>query len=131
MRILKTTLAINGKGHIVTAKEAGKSPASRYFCHQCGCPLIIKSGNDCTAPWFEHDQQAFPQEKLWGCPYLDPQRKKEIRLKEAQQMVKTLPSMETVARWHCVMCGKHYSGEKYCVACHTGVYSVADQTSPD
>ncbi|WP_244566550.1 zinc-ribbon domain-containing protein, partial [Escherichia coli] len=27
--------------------------------------------------------------------------------------------------WHCVMCGQHFPGKKFCEACGTGIYSRA------
>ncbi|EIS6112780.1 hypothetical protein LHE26_004947, partial [Escherichia coli] len=33
--------------------------------------------------------------------------------------------LPVVLEWHCVMCGQHFPGKKFCEACGTGIYSRA------
>ena len=28
--------------------------------------------------------------------------------------------------WYCVWCGSHYDGDKHCVVCNTGIYSIEE-----
>ncbi|WP_369794383.1 putative zinc ribbon protein [Serratia sp. DD3] len=30
--------------------------------------------------------------------------------------------------WYCVWCQNHYQGEKYCIACNTGIYSIEEES---
>ncbi|MEF9857324.1 putative zinc ribbon protein [Escherichia coli] len=30
--------------------------------------------------------------------------------------------------WYCVWCSAHYSGDKYCVSCGTGIYSIKESS---
>ncbi|WP_301011720.1 putative zinc ribbon protein, partial [Escherichia sp. MOD1-EC5457] len=36
-----------------------------------------------------------------------------------------LSPLPVVLEWHCVMCGQHFPGKKFCEACGTGIYSRA------
>jgi len=124
MRILSTTLAIDAKGHIVTATDAAKAKSSSYRCHQCDCPVILNDGGGFLNPWFEHNQQAYPTEKLQQCPYYDPEGKESARTQKLRQLVRGLSPVVSVLNWHCNQCNSDYVGEKHCIACNTGIYSI-------
>ena len=126
MRILKCYLANNSNGRFVTTKEAS-ARTDTWTCASCGCTLILYS-SETDAPWFEHDQRTVSINVLMNCTHLDPEVKAEARRNKLRRFISRLDSTMTVQDWYCVCCGTHYKGEKLCIKCGTGIYSIEEST---
>ncbi|WP_337262761.1 MULTISPECIES: putative zinc ribbon protein [unclassified Serratia (in: enterobacteria)] len=126
MRMLKCYLANDKSGHFVTTKEAINRGGGMLTCVSCGCRLILHAGVPGVAPWFEHDQQTVSRATLMNCANLDPQVKAEARQEALRKAVKGLPVPAVVKSWYCVWCRDHYLGEKHCIECGTGIYSIEE-----
>ncbi|HCU0768676.1 TPA: putative zinc ribbon protein [Raoultella planticola] len=124
MRILKCYLANNSNGRFVTAKEASSS-TDTWTCASCDCTLILHS-SETNAPWFEHDQSTVSINVLMNCTHLDPEVKNEVRRNKLRRFISRLDSTMTVQDWYCAWCGSHYKGEKLCIKCSTGIYSIEE-----
>ena len=123
MRVLKCYLANNREGHFVTAGEVMSAPEQVWSCASCGCRLILHAGMH-EEPWFEHDQQTVARHVLMDCAHLDPEVKAEARHRKLRSIIKGLGAPVTTRSWYCVLCGGHYSEDKYCASCGTGIYSI-------
>lgn len=122
MRMLKCYLANDRHGRYVTADAVRVGGVQT--CISCGCLLVLQADTHGKAPWFEHDQQSVPLERLMHCAHLDPQAKAEARRAQLHKVVGGLPRLVAVRSWFCVLCQNAYQGEKHCVACDTGMYSI-------
>ncbi|EMW1015377.1 hypothetical protein AAEK50_002259 [Serratia marcescens] len=123
MRMLKCYLANDHRGHFVTTSEAANMPGQIWSCVSCGCRLILHTG---TNPWFEHDQATVAASTLMSCAHIDPVVKVEVRSRELRSLVNMLNVPMMSLDWCCVWCGDHYSGEKICTTCGTGIYSIEE-----
>ncbi|AXC67001.1 zinc-ribbon domain-containing protein [Salmonella enterica] len=126
MRMLKCYLASNLRGHFVTAGEAMSAPGQVWSCVSCGCPLVLHAGSSAEAPWFEHDQRTVTTNVLMQCAHLDSEVKAEARQRKLRSIIGGLDTPVTVRSWYCVWCGNRYQGEKRCVPCGTGIYSIEE-----
>lgn len=123
MRMLKCYLANNRGGHFVTADEAMSAPGQIWSCASCGCRLALHAGSSCDAAWFEHDQRSVAQHVLMSCAHLDPEVNAETRHRKLRSIIDGLDVPVITSSWYCVWCSAHYSGDKYCASCGTGIYS--------
>ncbi|EFS9643747.1 hypothetical protein HWI03_004467 [Salmonella enterica] len=126
MRMLKCYLANNRDGHFVTAEEAMSAPGQVWSCASCGCRLVLHAGSAGDPAWFEHDQRSVARQVLMNCAWLDPEVKAEARHRKLRSIINELDVLVVTRSWHCVWCGNHYQGEKRCVPCGTGIYSIED-----
>ncbi|HCM6143084.1 TPA: hypothetical protein N3Z37_003706 [Klebsiella aerogenes] len=123
MRMLKCYLASDHRRHFVTTSEAANMPGQVWGCASCGCRLIFHTG---THAWFEHDQATVAANTLMSCVHIDPVVKAEIRRRTLRSLFNTPVSPVMSLAWYCVWCANHYSGEKRCTACGTGIYSIEE-----
>ncbi|EPG0546688.1 MULTISPECIES: putative zinc ribbon protein [Enterobacterales] len=126
IRMLKCYLANDHRGHFVTTSEAVNMPGQVWSCVSCGCRLIFHTGTHTDSPWFEHDQRTVAASTLIGCAHIDPAVKAEIRSRTLRSLFNTPDSPVMSLAWYCVWCANHYSGEKRCTACGTGIYSIEE-----
>lgn len=126
MRMMKCYLANTTAGRFVTAKEAGSAGGGILSCTTCGCRLLLNVGTLGEEPWFEHDQHTVTMNVLMKCAHLDPQVKEEARQNQLLKVVGALDAPATVLSWYCALCGNHYHGNKLCVSCGTGIYSIEE-----
>ncbi|HDS8636246.1 TPA: hypothetical protein QH746_002179 [Klebsiella variicola] len=126
MRMLKCYLANDHRGHFVTTSEAVNMPGQVWSCVSCGCRLIFHTGTHTDSPWFEHDQRTVAASTLIVCAHIDPAVKAEIRSRTLRSLFNTPDSPVMSLAWYCVWCANHYSGEKRCTACGTGIYSIEE-----
>ena len=124
MRMLKCHLANNREGHFVTADEAMSAPGQVWSCASCGCRMVLHAGSSGDPAWFEHDQRSAALHILMGCAHLDPEVKAEARHRELRSIINELGVVVVTRSWYCVWCAGHYSGDKYCPRCQTGIYSI-------
>jgi len=124
MRMLKCFLANDREGHFATAGEAMSAPRQVWSCASCGCRLVLHGGTCGEPAWFEHDQQSVAERVLMNCAHLDPQVKEGARQRKLRRMIGDLDVPVAVRQWYCVWCGDHYSGEKQCFRCGSGIYSI-------
>ncbi|WP_438468145.1 putative zinc ribbon protein [Salmonella enterica] len=110
----------------MTAEEAMSAPGQVWSCASCGCRLVLHAGSACALAWFEHDQHTVSTSVLMQCAWLDPEVKAEARHRKLRSIIGGLDTPVTVLSWYCVWCGNHYQGEKRCVPCGTGIYSIED-----
>ncbi|NIH92367.1 hypothetical protein FHW31_003842 [Enterobacter asburiae] len=126
IRMLKCYLANDHRGHFVTTSEAMNMPGQVWSCVSCGCRLIFHTGKHADSSWFEHDQRTVAASTLTGCAHIDPAVKAEIRSRTLRSLFNTPDSPVMSLAWYCVWCANHYSGEKRCTACGTGIYSIEE-----
>ncbi|STS87985.1 putative zinc ribbon protein [Klebsiella variicola] len=126
IRMLKCYLANDHRGHFVTTSEAVNMPGQVWSCVSCGCRLIFHTGTHTDSPWFEHDQRTVAASTLIGCAHIDPAVKAEIRSRTLRSLFNSPDSPVMSLAWYCVWCANHYSGEKRCTACGTGIYSIEE-----
>lgn len=126
IRMLKCYLASDHRGHFVTTSEAANMPGQIWGCVSCGCRLIFHTGTQTDSPWFEHDQRTVAASTLMNCAHSDPAVKAEERNRTLRSLFKNLEVPVMSLAWYCVWCGEHYSGEKRCTACGTGIYSIEE-----
>ena len=124
MRLLKSYLALDHKGHFVTASEVLSPPEKPLSCTSCGCTLIHHPAIPPLQAWFEHDLQDAALEVLMRCVHQDPAIKAEARARAMRRMINGLEDIVPVLSWHCVMCRGDYCGEKCCTTCGTGIFSI-------
>lgn len=79
-----------------------------------------------TPPWFEHDQASVAANTLMNCAHIDPAVKAEERSRILRSLFNKPNSTVMTLAWYCVWCGEHYSGEKLCTTCRTGIYSIEE-----
>ncbi|MFT2791389.1 putative zinc ribbon protein [Serratia sp. T13T92] len=60
------------------------------------------------------------------CANLDPQVKADARHSQLRRTVGGLAAPVAVRSWYCVRCQSHYQGEKHCITCNTGIYSIKE-----
>lgn len=126
IRMLKCYLASDQRGHFVTTSEAANMLGQVWSCVSCGCRLIFHNGTKADSPWFEHDQATVAASTLMSCAHIDPVVKAEIRSRTLRSLFNTPVSPVMSLAWYCVWCANHYSGEKRCTACGTGIYSIEE-----
>lgn len=126
IRMLKCYLASDHRGHFVTTSEAASMPRQVWSCVSCGCRLIFHTGTHADSLWFEHDQRTVAASTLMSCAHIDPAVKAEVRSRTLRSLFNTLDSPVMSLAWYCVWCANHYSGEKRCTACGTGIYSIEE-----
>jgi hypothetical protein len=61
-----------------------------------------------------------------NCANLNPQVKADARHEELRKTVGQLAAPIALRSWYCVWCQNHYQGEKHCIACGTGIYSIEE-----
>lgn len=127
MLIMPCHLALNSKGALVGARSAATQPDENWACISCGCRLILHPGEIGEHPWFEHDQRSAKFNALMYCQYrnhhdgLPGERFRLLFFPVHEHEVCVMPE-----DWYCVWCGRHYKGEKHCVVCNTGIYSIEE-----
>lgn len=100
---------------------AGQPPPGAVvsFCLSCRGRLILQT--DAQGAWFEHDLHALTAQQKTDCVVLNPEKSHPY----IDDMAMFLSPLPVVLEWHCVMCGQHFPGKKFCEACGTGIYSRA------
>lgn len=125
MRILKCYLANNAKNKFVNAKEATDETGGHWTCASCGCRLILHKENEKEGPWFEHIQHSISHHELMMCAWVDPLEKEAARIRKLRQVTYAIDtSSKPPTHWHCVLCSEDYVGNKHCINCHSGIYSI-------
>ncbi|HDC4843933.1 TPA: hypothetical protein O8U67_004086 [Enterobacter kobei] len=77
-------------------------------------------------PWFWHDQSTVPDSTLKDCVHSDPEIKAEAKLRKLRNSIGEMIVPVPVLSWYSVWCRQHYQGEKVCIPCGTGIYSIED-----
>ncbi|WP_412096412.1 putative zinc ribbon protein [Citrobacter freundii] len=77
-------------------------------------------------PWFWHDQSTVPDSTLKDCVHSEPEIKAEARLRKLRNSIGEMIVPVPVLSWYSVWCRQHYQGEKVCIPCGTGIYSIED-----
>ncbi|MCZ5582432.1 putative zinc ribbon protein [Escherichia coli] len=119
MNGLKTGLGITPGEHIISADSALSRNIRHCFCLSCRGRLILQT--DAQGAWFEHDLHALTAQQKTDCVVLNPEKSHPY----IDDMAMFLSPLPVVLEWHCVMCGQHFPGKKFCEACGTGIYSRA------
>ncbi|HAX7454727.1 TPA: hypothetical protein JTN59_004142, partial [Escherichia coli] len=119
MNGLKTGLGITPGEHIISADSALSRNIRHCFCLSCRGRLILQT--DAQGAWFEHDLHALTAQQKTACVVLNPEKSHPY----IDDMAMFLSPLPVVLEWHCVMCGQHFPGKKFCEACGTGIYSRA------
>ncbi|GCL78511.1 TPA: putative zinc ribbon protein [Escherichia coli] len=127
MLIMPCHLALNSKGSLVGARSATARPDESWACLSCGCRLILHPGDISESPWFEHDQRYAKISALMYCQYRN--HRDGLPGERFRVMLYTILEHEACMvpeDWYCVWCGRHYVGEKHCVGCNSGIYSIEE-----
>ncbi|MEG1422175.1 MAG: putative zinc ribbon protein [Citrobacter sp.] len=125
MRILKCYLANNARNKFVNAKEATDETGGHWTCASCGCRLILHKEDEKEGPWFEHIQHSISHHELMMCAWVDPLEKEAARIRKLRQVTYAIDtSSKPPTHWHCVLCSEDYVGNKHCINCHSGIYSI-------
>lgn len=114
MNGLKTGLGITPGEHIISADSALSRNIRHCFCLSCRGRLILQT--DAQGAWFEHDLHALTAQQKTDCVVLNPEKSHPY----IDDMAMFLSPLPVVLEWHCVMCGQHFPGKKFCEACGTG-----------
>ncbi|MDE9702794.1 putative zinc ribbon protein [Citrobacter portucalensis] len=127
MLMMPCHLALNSKGAMRGARSAVSKPGENWSCSSCGCRLVLHPGDISEHPWFEHDQASANESALLYCQYRNhrdglPGERFRVMLYSIREHEVRMVS----EAWYCVWCGRHYVGEKHCVACNTGIYSIEE-----
>lgn len=119
MNGIKTGLGMTPGEHIISADSALSRNIRQCFCLSCRGRLILQT--DAQGAWFEHDLHALSAQQKAACVVLNPEKSHPY----IDDMAMFLSPLPVVLEWHCVMCGQHFPGKKFCEACGTGIYSRA------
>lgn len=120
----KSFIALDGNGRLTGARTAQTAAYDRYRCHLCDSALQYHPGYSTERPWFEHTDGGLTENGKHHCPYATPEVS-EVRL--INRLQRFLPdAMPWVSKtdWHCSQCSCDYYGERYCIICHTGKFSI-------
>ena len=63
-----------------------------------------------------------------NCMHPDPEVRAEARSRKLRGIIGGLTAPVPVQPWYCVWCKNHYQGEKYCLICSSGIYSIEETT---
>lgn len=113
MNGIKTGLGITPGEHIISAASALSRNIRHCFCLSCRGRLILQT--DAQGAWFEHDLHALSAQQKAACVVLNPEKSHPY----IEDMAMFLSPLPVVLEWHCVMCGQHFPGKKFCEACGT------------
>ncbi|MBZ7501019.1 hypothetical protein FMJ36_23780 [Klebsiella michiganensis] len=96
---------------------------AQWLSTDCHCPL--KLYNDTTEEaWFEHARNDETTKALvTGCGHLLAAIRKGVFMMRLRTMINGLDTLVATRHWFCVWCQSHYTGEKHCKTCKTGIYS--------
>lgn len=120
----KSFIALDGSGRLTGARTAQTAPYDRYTCHLCNGAMQYHPEYDTERPWFEHADNGLRVNGKNYCPYVNPEAN-EIRLiNRLKRFVSDARPRVEKADWHCSQCSGDYYGERYCLNCHTGKFSI-------
>ncbi|MGV4243171.1 putative zinc ribbon protein [Citrobacter freundii] len=108
----RMTFARTGEGHFISAESARQYPTGQYRCLYCQCPLLVCGVSPYLSAYFLHDPLHLTPESLECCPDADIPARRES------------PHRTPVTWWHCLLCHRHYYGNKRCSVCHSGDHSI-------
>lgn len=133
MFIMSCHLALNSKGSLVGVRSATTQPDESWACLSCGCRLILHPGDVSGHPWFEHDQRYAKISALMYCQYRNhhdglPGERFRVMLYALHEQNTRVGAAQS---WFCIWCGSHYDGDKHCVVCNTGIYSIEESDCRD
>lgn len=114
--------ALTRGGHLVNAGEAINGDARIWFCPSCRGRLILHAGNQNESAWFEHDKRLLTTEVRLTCALFHPASSPS----PLNSRVASLSPLSVAQSWYCVLCERHYQGEKFCTSCSSGIYSTEE-----
>ncbi|WP_241646352.1 zinc-ribbon domain-containing protein [Rosenbergiella metrosideri] len=121
----KFFMALDDNGRLTGTSTTQISSYDRYTCHICGSTLRYHPEYDTVRPWFEHTVEELTKNGQQHCPYVKPDRKEKLLIRQLQSYVPDAYPLVFQSDWHCNDCNRDYHGECYCLACQTGEYSPA------
>ncbi|VFS49150.1 zinc-ribbon domain-containing protein [Budvicia aquatica] len=68
---VKSFIARNAYGHLMSALTAQHDPNSEYRCHLCNSPLVFHRSTARSRPWFEHTDAGLSEHSRQHCPYIN------------------------------------------------------------
>ncbi|EBR3742684.1 hypothetical protein I4T90_001793 [Salmonella enterica subsp. enterica serovar Panama] len=119
----KSFIAFDGNGRLAGARTAQTAPYDRYTCHLCGSALQYHPEYNTERPWFEHRHETQTENGQQHCPYIKPDRKETLLIRQLQSYVPDAHPLVFQADWYCNGCDSDYHGERYCLTCRTGEHS--------
>lgn len=120
----KSFIALNGNGRLTGARTAQTAPYDRYNCHLCGSALQYHPKYETNRPWYEHIEHGLTDNGFRHCPYVNTG---PLEVKLIQQLRTVLPDACRVVLqmdWRCSKCDSDYHGERYCLTCRTGKFTI-------
>lgn len=126
----KSFIALDGNQRLTGATTAQISPYDHYTCHLCGSALVFHPEWASNRPWFEHTREDLTENRRHHCPYVRPEPKEARWIYMLRRYVSDMLPIVRKANGSCSGCNSDYHGERYCLNCRTGGYSIevnADQ----
>ena len=120
----KSFIALDGNGRLTGARTAQIAPYDRYTCHLCGSALQYHPEYQTGRPWFEHQTATLSENGQPCCPYVRPEPKEARRIRMLRRYVPDVLPIVRKTEWHCSGCDSEYHGERCCMTCRTGEYSL-------
>ncbi len=119
----KSFIAHASRGRLTSAATAKTYPYDRYVCHLCKSALVFHPEWGTHRPWFEHTADTLTENGRRHCPYVTVVLDELTLIQRLRRLVNDTHPVVRKADWQCA-CGSHYHGERYCLSCCTGAYSV-------
>lgn len=120
----KSFMALDGNGRLTGARTVQTAPYDRYTCHLCGSVLQYRPEYETERPWFGHTDGGLTENGRQHCPYVNPESSETRLINRLQRFVPDACPKVWKADWHCSQCSGDYHGERYCLNCHTGKFSI-------
>ena len=120
----KSFMALDGNGRLTGARTAQTAPYDRYTCHLCDSVLQYRPEYETARPWFGHNDGGLTENGRQHCPYVNPESSETRLINRLQRFVPDARPKVRKADWHCSQCSGDYHGERYCLNCHTGKFSI-------
>ncbi|EMD2738623.1 hypothetical protein VQ097_000404 [Enterobacter hormaechei] len=120
----KSFKALDGNGRLIGARTAQTAPYDRYTCHLCGSMLQYHPEYDTERPWFEHISHNMTENGQQHCPYAKPDKDETRLVHRLRIFVPNVTPIVFSDSWHCSLCDSDYHGERYCLSCQTGRFSL-------
>lgn len=100
----KSVMALDGNDRLTGARTAKQYPYDRYTCHLSD--TLTDNGR-------QH------------CTYVRPEPNEARHTRQLKCYVPHTRPLLYRDGWHCSGCDSNYHGERYCLSCRTGKYSLA------
>ncbi|EFC1677788.1 TPA: hypothetical protein I8Y00_002220 [Citrobacter farmeri] len=120
----KSFIALDGNGRLTGARTAQTALYDRYTCHFCNSALQYHPEYETERPWFEHIEAGLTDNGQQHCPYVKLDAGESQLTRRLQRFLPNVIPRVSKADWQCTQCKTNYYGERYCLICRTGNFSL-------